>query len=93
MPPGCRRQGSAPRERQSTWGENRRGVPRYKHSWEGKAPIDQEAQPAADGDSPSPVGRVGQDKLAPQKTTPSGSKCRVPAARMTGPLKSPAKVH
>src|ERR1700722_6455866 len=31
----------------------------------------------------------GRTKLGLEKTTPSGSKCRVPAAPITGPLKSP----
>jgi len=33
---------------------------------------------------------VGQSKLTRKKTTPSGSKCGVPAAPIAGPLKSPA---
>jgi hypothetical protein len=36
MPPGCWRHGSASRERQFPLGENRRGVPRCEHSWEGR---------------------------------------------------------
>jgi hypothetical protein len=47
-------------------------------------------QPATASHSPSPVGGIGQDKLDLEKTTPSGSKCRVPAAPITGPLKSPS---
>jgi hypothetical protein len=47
----------------------------------------------ADPESLSPVCRVWQDKLVPKKTTPSGSKCRVPAARMAGPLNSPVRKH
>ena len=54
------------------------------------APVGQAAQPAAAGKSPSPVGWIGQDKVGLKKATPSGSKCRVPAAPTTGPLKSPA---
>ena len=56
---------------------------------EAPAPIGQEAQPATAGDCPSPVGRIGQGKRG-RKNTPSGSKCRVPPAPITGPLKSPA---
>ena len=36
--------------------------------------------------------RPGEGKLGLKKITPSGSKCRVPAASITGPLKSPALV-
>jgi hypothetical protein len=57
---------------------------------EAPAPIGQEAQPATDGGSPLSVGGVGQSKLGRKKSTPSGSKCRVPPAPITGPLKSPA---
>jgi hypothetical protein len=33
---------------------------------------------------------IGQGKIALKKVTPSGSKIRVPAAPVAGPLKSPA---
>jgi hypothetical protein len=44
--------------------------------YEAPSPIGQEAQPAAAGGSPSPVGWAGQGKLGLEKTTPSGSNGR-----------------
>jgi hypothetical protein len=35
-------------------------------------PIDQEAQPATVNQSPSPVGKIGQDKVALKKLRPVG---------------------
>ena len=50
------------------------------------APIGQEAKPAADHHA-FKAAELVTDR---EKTTPSGSKSRVPAAPITGPLKSPA---